>query len=194
MTGATEAEEHDRAAAEAALVARIAAGDRETPLIALYDRYASSVYRLGIRMLGDQGRAEELVQETFVRLWQSAGRFDPALSSARSFLFVLAHRAAVDLRRRMAARPALAAVQPDRIEDAGVGDETERMLAGVEVREALESLSPKHREVLELGYDHDLSQRQIAERLQVPLGTVKTRTYHALRALRSEFDRRGLRV
>lgn len=193
MTGAREADD-DRAAAEAALMSRIAAGDREAPLIELYDRYASSVYRLGIRMLGDQGRAEELVQETFVRLWQSSGRFDPTQSSARSFLFVLAHRAAVDLRRRIAARPALAAVDPERLEEPAGADEADRMLAGVEVREALESLSPKHREVLELGYDHDLSQRQIAERLDVPLGTVKTRTYHALRALRSEFDRRGLHV
>lgn len=194
MTEATEAGGDDRAAAEAALMSRIAAGDREAPLIELYDRYAGSVYRLGIRMLGDQGRAEELVQETFVRLWQSSGRFDSAQSSARSFLFVLAHRAAVDLRRRIAARPALAAVDPERLEEPAPETEADRMLAGVEVREALESLSPKHREVLELGYDHDLSQRQIADRLDVPLGTVKTRTYHALRALKSEFDRRGLHV
>lgn len=192
MTEASEADGYDREAVEAALMSRIAAGDREAPLIELYDSYARSVYRLGIRMLGDQGRAEELVQETFVRLWQSAGRFDPAQSSARGFLFVLARRAAVDLRRRVAARPALVAVDPEQLQEQGGEEYADRLLAGLEVREALEGLSPKHREVLELGYDQDLSQIQIADRLEVPLGTVKTRTYHALRALKAEFDRRGL--
>ena len=62
----------------------------------------------------------------------------------------------------------------------------------VDVREALQALTDKHREVLELGYDDDLSQSQIARRLDIPLGTVKTRTYHALRALRVELGQRGI--
>ena len=71
-------------------------------------------------------------------------------------------------------------------------EQAERALVSVEVREALEALAPKHREVLLLGYDAQLSQSEIAERLAIPLGTVKTRTYHGLKALRVLLEERGL--
>jgi len=172
-------------AVEARLLARVAAGERDEPLGALFDRYGQTVYALGYRALGDASQAEELVQETFVRLWQSAGRYDPAQGSVGTWVRMLARRVAVDLHRRAAVRPRAAA--GELAEDAAVSeDATERSLVGLDVREALESLSPDHREVLVLGYDEDLTQREIAERLSLPLGTVKTRTYHALRALRSQ--------
>ena len=85
---------------EAALLARVAAGDRGRPLEELYRRYEARLYGLGLRLLSDQGLAEELVQETFVRLWQQARRFDPARGSVGSFLFAIARRLAVDLWRR----------------------------------------------------------------------------------------------
>lgn len=190
------AEERD--AAEAALLARVAGGDRNTPMLELYDRYSAPVYRLGLRLLGDASRAEELVQETFVRLWQSAGRFDSRESSVRGWVFLLARRTAVDAQRRAGARPpsapaAAQAAAESRADPVAEG-EADRALLGIEVRDAMEVLSDKHREVIELSYAEDLTQTQIAARLEVPLGTVKTRTYHALRALRGEFDRRGLRA
>jgi len=90
---------HDRmtengevAAREAALVARIAEGDNDEALRALYRRYGRPVYGLGMRMLNDRGLAEELVQDTFVRLWRSSPRFDPGQSSVRTFVFTLARR------------------------------------------------------------------------------------------------------
>jgi RNA polymerase sigma-70 factor, ECF subfamily len=83
------------AAVEAALVARLAAGDRGEPLATLYERYGGRVYGLGLQLLGDRGMAEELVQETFVRLWRASERFDPARASVRTFVFTLARRAAV---------------------------------------------------------------------------------------------------
>jgi RNA polymerase sigma-70 factor, ECF subfamily len=148
------------------------------------------VYGLGLRLLGDQGLAEDLVQETLLRLWRSAPRFDPDRATVRTFLFTIARRAAVDLWRR----------RRDRIEVAGseiepvVEDEAfEALLVSLDVRYALDELSAKHREVLELHYRGDLTQQQISERLNVPLGTVKTRAYHALRALKSKLEEGELR-
>ena len=190
-TEAREDRARDRAAFEAALMARIANGEREEPLIVLYERYGTHLYRFGRRRLGHGQDAEELVQETFVRLWRGAGRFDPARSSVRSFVYMLAERVAVDLYRRAAARPAAGADPAASAEPADAG-EPERTLVSLTVREALDALADHHREVLELGYRGELTQREIAARLQLPLGTVKSRTYHALRALRRELDLRGL--
>ena len=187
------------AVAEAALVSRLANGDRDAALGELQRRYGTPLYGLGMRLLGDHGMAEELVQDTFVRLWRSADRFDPGQSSVRTFVYTLARRAAIDLRRRAASRPLETGADGDAAgfepESADLGDDAfhEAALAA-EVRDAMTSLSPKHRQVLELHYDHDLTQRQIAERLECPLGTVKTRTYHGLLALREELKGRGLVV
>lgn len=190
-------EREAREAREADLLARIADGERQAPLMELYDRYVTPVYRLGMRALGDQGRAEELVQQTFVRVWRSAGRYDRRESSVQGFVLLLARRAAIDLQRRAAARPkpaggteAVEAVEA--VPDPEAEAELDKAVTGLEVREALETLSPVHRQVLELAYTGDLSQSQIADRLSVPLGTVKSRAHHALHALRAEFIRRGL--
>jgi RNA polymerase sigma-70 factor (ECF subfamily) len=177
-------------AEEARLLALVAAGDRDEPLVELYRRYARRVFGLGLRLLDDRSLAEELVQETFVRLWRSAPRFDPARGSVRTFVFTLARRAAVDLwrrRRNGLERP----VDPEH-EGPADDDAFDAALLALDVRDALDELKPKHREVLELHYRGDLTQRQIGERLGVPVGTVKTRTYHALRALKTKLEERDL--
>jgi RNA polymerase sigma-70 factor (ECF subfamily) len=180
---------HDRR--EAALLARLARGERDDPLAQLYDAYARRLYGLGLQLLGDAGLAEDLVQETFVRLWRSAGRFDPRRASVRTFVFVLARRAAVDLwRRRDGAVPAILD-EPEREDRAGTRA-FEELLMRLDVGEALATLSPMHREVLELQYRSDLTQSQVAERLGIPLGTVKSRTTYAMRALARELEERGL--
>jgi RNA polymerase sigma-70 factor (ECF subfamily) len=184
--------EADRAAAqEAGLIAQVAAGDRGEPLAELYRRYGRRVYGLGIHLLRDRGLAEELVQETFVRLWRSSGRFDPGRGSVRTFVFTLARRAAVDLHRRRSSH-SFATAWTDEAEALGGGEAFDELVLGLDVREALDSLSPKHRQVLELHFLGDMSQAQIAAYLRVPLGTVKTRTYYALRALREELEEREL--
>ncbi len=197
-SGSSEAGEArgDRAAEEADLLARVARGEREEPLGTLYDRYGGSVYGLGIRLLGDRGMAEELVQDTFVRLWRAAASFDPDKGSARTFLYEIARRAAIDLHRRAAVRPRLSAFEggESRAEEGEPSEPSEsgvdRLVLGLAVREALDALSEEHRETLELHYREDLTQRQIAERLEVPLGTVKTRTFYGLKALRQELEER----
>jgi len=186
----------DSPESDAAVLARVASGDREAAVAELYDRYAGRLYGLGIRLLGDRSQAEELVQETFVRVWQGAERFDEGQGSVGTWVRVIARRVAIDLQRRAAARPRALAhggVEAAEQSDPVVTEElAERALLSVEVREALEALGPKHREVLLLGYDAQLSQREIAERLSIPLGTVKTRTFNGLKALRVLLEERGL--
>lgn len=176
---------------EADLLLRLAAGDRGRPLEGLYEAYAHRIFRLGLMLAGDRGLAEDLVQETFLRLWRSAGRYDPTRATVRTFVFTLARRAAVDLWRRQ--RGPL----PSSLDETGhagvAGDEEfQHLLLRIDVRDALDALSPAHREVLELQHDHDLTQTQVAARLGVPLGTVKSRTLYALRALARELRERGI--
>ncbi len=101
-----DAEAH-LAAQEAQLVDQIAEGNIEEPMRELYRRYAKNLYRFGLHMLGDEGLAEEMVQESFQRLWRSAGRFDARRGSVGAFLFVIARSAAADIRKRPSSRPLL---------------------------------------------------------------------------------------
>ena len=177
---------------ETNLLGLVAAGDHGEPLVDLYRRYSSRLYGLGLRLTGDSGMAEELVQETFVRLWRSAPRFDPDRGSARTWIFTIARRAAVDLLRRSASRPLPTGSAPDQQFDLLEGEAYEALLLALDVREALNAISSKHREVLELMVDEDLGQAEIARRLRIPVGTVKTRAFYGLRALKLELEERGL--
>jgi RNA polymerase sigma-70 factor, ECF subfamily len=174
-------------AADAELLLLVADGDHGAPLRRLYRRYERRLYGFGLRLLGDSGLAEELVQETWVRLWQSAGRFDPERGTVRAFLFTIARRVAVDLWRRPSSRSLGTEYEDvDAVEAAA-----DQVLLSVTVRDAMDALSPAHREVLELVYDEDLKLADIADRLDVPLGTVKTRAHHALRGLKRALEERG---
>jgi RNA polymerase sigma-70 factor (ECF subfamily) len=173
---------------DAALVQRLAAGAREEALAELYRRYGARLYSLGVRQLGDRQLAEELVQETFIRLWRSASAYDPEKGSVAAYVFTIARRIAVDLWRRPSSRP----FEPEPEETPDTRDPVSTMLTGLVVRDALQMISPQHREVLELSYRGELSQREIADVLGIPLGTVKTRTYYALRALKLALSERGL--
>jgi RNA polymerase sigma-70 factor (ECF subfamily) len=173
---------------DADLVAQIAAGDIGEPVSELYRRYGDRLYRFGVQLLGDTGLAEELVQECFVRLWRTAGRFDISRGPVAAYLFVIARSIAADLRKRPSSRPLA------RVEEAQVPpqpDSTDRIVETLMVRDALDSLSAAHREVLMLVHAEGLTQSQIAERLGLPLGTVKTRMFHGLKALRTALADRG---
>jgi len=185
-------EQERRAIEEAGLVALVAAGDVGAPLAELYRRYAGRLYGFGLQALGDAQLAEEVVQECFVRLWRTAGRFDSTRASVGTYLFVIARSVAVDVRRRSASRPL--AVLPEGTEPADHDDIEERVTQRLSIRAALASLSPAHREVIMLAHDDGLTQTEIAERLAIPLGTVKTRMFHGLRALRLALAERGFDV
>lgn len=160
----------------------------EAAFLDLYRRYERRVYGLGLRLLGDRGLAEELVQETFVRLWRGASAFRPDRGPVRAYVFTIARRAAVNLWRRPSSRP----LTPPPLAERDADDRVDEILIGVTVREALDALAPAHREILDLCVRRDLSQAQAADRLGVPVGTVKSRTHLALRALEQELDRMGV--
>jgi RNA polymerase sigma-70 factor, ECF subfamily len=175
------------AAEEADLVAQIAAGDVGRPVAELYRRYGRRLYRFGVQNLGNEGLAEEMVQETFVRLWRTAGRFEADKAKVGTYLYVIARSVAADIRKRPSSRPLLP------VEDvvAPTPDSVDQILDSMIVREAFEALGPAHASVIRLAHEEGLTQTQIAERLGLPLGTVKTRTFHGLRALRAALIERG---
>jgi RNA polymerase sigma-70 factor (ECF subfamily) len=169
------------------LVQRIA-DSRPEALAELYDRYAPLLLALTRRILGTAADAEEVVQETLLQVWSQAGRYDPRRSSVPTWLVLLARSRAIDLLRSRRVR--------ERAVEAAV-DETPQRHASPDgpgavwskerrsrVREALVELPAEQREVLEQAFFHGWSQREIAERTGIPLGTVKTRTLLAMRKLR----------
>ncbi len=131
-------------------MAQIAAGDVGGPLAALYGRYGRRLFRFGVQHLSDQGLAEEMVQETFVRLWRTAGRFDAEKSSVGTYLYVIARSVAADIRKRPSSRPLMP------VEDVDVPpipDSVDQILDSVIVREAFDTLGPAHAEVIRLAQE-----------------------------------------
>jgi RNA polymerase sigma-70 factor (ECF subfamily) len=166
-------------------IAKVAAGD-QAAFAALYDELAPSVFGVVRRVLRDPSQAEEVTQEVFVEIWRLAGRFDPQRGSVRTWAVTIAHRRAVDrVRSEQAHRDRQArsvldddfAVAPDDL--ALEREERERAKA------ALQELSPVQREALELAFFDGLTHVQIAERLDIALGTVKTRIRDGLIRLRA---------
>jgi RNA polymerase sigma-70 factor (ECF subfamily) len=159
------------------LLGRIARGDRAAFEV-LYDRYARAVFGLALRRLGDRDRAEEAVQETFAAVWRSARSYRPERGPGGAWLYAVARNAIVD-RFRGRAEP-VADVPETPSGDAGPAEAAEAGWLAWRVHRALRSLPDTEREVLELAYWSGLSQSEVAEFLNVPLGTVKTRTRSAL--------------
>jgi RNA polymerase sigma-70 factor (ECF subfamily) len=166
-----------------ALPALVARGD-EAALAELYDRFGRIAYGLALRIVRDAALAEDAVQEAFLAAWRTAVSFDPGRGKASTWLLTLVHRRAVDVVRREERRRADALDA----EPLAGGDSTDE---AAEVREqrrrvqaALAQLAPDQRQALELAYYGGLSQSELAERLGVPLGTVKSRMFVALSRLR----------
>ncbi|MBI4218855.1 MAG: sigma-70 family RNA polymerase sigma factor [Chloroflexi bacterium] len=173
-----------------ALAAAVANRD-QAAFEALYDRYARRVYVLGVHLLG-AADAEEVVQESFVRLWQRAGQFDPARGPFKSWFMAVARHYVLNQLRERSRKDRLQTLDdvdtllgnaadpsPDVSEQAWLGEQSARAL------EVLRTLPPEQRKVLVLAYFGGFSQTEIAEALVLPLGTVKTRTRLALEKLRS---------
>lgn len=191
---------------DAQLVAIVAAGD-SAALAELYDRHADAIFRAAFRRSGDRTIAEEVLQDTYLALWNRAELFDPAQGSLLAWLSTIARNRAIDrLRhqgRRPMAMPLSAVVSGDDRHGSGLDRamahgtllgsgatsvDPERMLEDAatrtEIRDALGTIPSRERQVLELAYYEGLTQVEIAQRLDWPLGTVKTRTRRALARLR----------
>jgi RNA polymerase sigma-70 factor (ECF subfamily) len=172
---------------------RVSAGDREA-FDELYRRYGSAAYGLALRITAQEALAQEVVQDAFLALWRAPEAFDPARGAFRSFFLSLVHHRAVDAVRReerLRKRTERASnLEPTHGEDVAE-DVVEVAYLGVrrkEVREALEVLPPEQRQVIELAYFGGLTQTRIADMLQIPVGTVKTRTLAAMRKLRRALE------
>jgi RNA polymerase sigma-70 factor (ECF subfamily) len=162
------------------LIQRTGAGDRSA-LEMLYGRYARSVFGLALRRLGDRGRAEDAVQETFVSIWRAAKTYSPERGPGAPWLFAVARNAIVD---RSRARTELPVEVPDEPSlESGPDDRAEQSWTQWRVHRALEELPEHERQVIELAYWRGLSQSEVADALGIPLGTVKTRTRSGLQRL-----------
>jgi RNA polymerase sigma-70 factor (ECF subfamily) len=162
------------------LIERVADGDRPA-FDELYRRYARPVLGLALRRLGDRGRAEDATQEAFVAIWRSARTFDAVRGRGAPWLYAVARNAITDGYRRT---PSPVSELEDRAgNEPDPAGEAEASWTAWRVHRALEVLPEHERPVIELAYWRGFSQSEIAERLGIPLGTVKTRTRSALARL-----------
>lgn len=191
---------------DAQLVRFVVAGD-EAAMGELYDRYAAGLYRAALMRLGDRQLAEEVLQDTYLALWNRAELFDPAQGSLLAWLSTIAHNRSTDRLRSRGRRPPplpLSAILDDSEGDRRAPDSalmSATPVAGVtaavdpeqvvdeawlrtEVERALAEIPANERQVIQMAYYEELTQTEIAARLDWPLGTVKTRTRRALRHLR----------
>jgi RNA polymerase sigma-70 factor, ECF subfamily len=195
-------------AEDAAVVVAMARGSEEA-LETLYDRYAAAIFAAVYRLTSDRGTAEEVVQETFLTLWNRAESFDPRSGTLSAWLHAIARNRAIDRLRAAGRRPRLVDVSSAGGVDQDPAQALERLVAGgslvagatgplspeaafesVGLQEAitaaLSTMGDDERNVILLAYQEDLTQSEIADRLGWPLGTVKTRTRRALRLLREQ--------
>jgi len=167
----------ETASTDGELIQRAADGDRSAFEL-LYRRYARPVFGLALRRLGDRGRAEDAVQETFASVWRSAASYKPERGPGAPWLYAVARNAIVDRARGRSETPAEI---PDEAEPGdGPAEKAEQGWVAWRVHRALEELPEREREVVTLAYWSGLSQSEVAEFLGIPLGTVKTRTRAAL--------------
>ncbi|WP_157416312.1 ECF RNA polymerase sigma factor SigK [Agromyces allii] len=181
---AEQFEEHPRALEE--LLVATASGDREAFGL-LYDATSARVFGLVRRLLVDAAQAEEVTQDVFLEAWQTAARFDPERGSAIPWLLTLAHRRAVDRVRASQSsreRDLKAGIRDLDVPVDEVAEAAEIAIEHEKVAEALTRLSPAQRECISLAYYGGCTQSEIAARLEVPLGTVKTRLRDGMIRLR----------
>lgn len=179
--------------ADRAALTSCANGD-EAALDELFWRHSAACFGLALSILRDRDYAEDAVQEAYLDLWRTATRFDSRQSSVRSWLLLMTRSRAIDRVRHEERRKTAALPVGHDAEDDAPGPEAQALLASVadELREAMMVLSSAKREVLVLAYWGGYTQREIADITRAALGTVKTRTMHALLDVRSVLEARAL--
>ncbi len=151
-----------------------------------YAAHAGELYGFALRSLEDPELAEDAVQDTFLRAWRAGDRFDPELGSLRTWLFAILRNVIIDLGRARAARPRVGAELPE------LGHEPfEDILLTWQVEEALRRIGEQHRRALVETYLRGRSHAEVAGELGVPEGTIKSRVYYGLRALKNALEEMG---
>jgi len=170
---------------DGALIAGVRSGNQDAMAL-LYDRYSPVVYAVALRVLGDTGAAEDILQEIFMQLWRNPGAFDASRGNLAPWLAVIARNRAVDVVRKR--RPqteltdTLISVEQDLAADADRGRAVEK------VRTVLKEMPPRQRSALEMAYFEGYSHSEISEKTGEPLGTVKTRIRNGLMLLRKAVE------
>ena len=178
------------------LASQVARGN-SAALEALYDRHSATVLGLTLKIVGDRLAAEDVLQETFWRVWKSADTFQPQRGSFTSWLFRIARNLAIDTYRRRNVRPQVmpegddAASDLDQTADPNtdVAQQAQSALENKQVRTAMSSLPGVQRQVIELAYFYGMTRQEIAEATGEALGTIHTRARLALQKLREELER-----
>lgn len=190
LTSAPAAHDAETTQTDEVLIERIGTGVDEAALSELYDRYQAQMYGLAMRITNDPALAQDAVQEAFVGVWRNAGRYSADRSSVRTWILSIAHHRAIDIvRRRRPASPlpeTQTADQALRVPD--VWPEVARAADADAVRTAMTALPQAQRHVIELAYFSGLTQVEIAQRAEIPVGTVKSRVRLGLQALRRELE------
>ena len=177
---------------DAELIRLIVAEDPRA-LEALYDRYSRVVFSFAVRIVSDPQLAEEVMQEVFFRVWRQAGAFSSTRGTLITWLLSITHNMSIDEVRKRNRRPQKADAEDPELLLSGMADlstdvEEEAWLSGVRaaITGALDGLPKEQREVIELAYFRGQTQREIAETLRQPLGTIKTRMRLGLQKLREQ--------
>jgi RNA polymerase sigma-70 factor, ECF subfamily len=155
---------------------------REEAMAELYDGYSSIVYSVALRVLGDTGRAEDVMQEVFMQLWRNPAAFDTNRGSLAAWLAVIARNRAIDALRKR--RPESNIEDVVVAADIDLESEAARKIAVEKVRGVLAGMPAEQRRAIELAFFEGLTHTEVAAKLGEPLGTVKTRIRSALQALR----------
>jgi len=171
----------------------LAVGRSDQEAIAeIYRRHAGSVLNLAARVAGSSALAEEVVQEVFTTIWRSPATFDPARGSLRTLLMSIAHRRAVDLVRSEVARKRREGGSDVHSEPRSAEGEVLQLMQAQHVQQAMGALSEDERRAIELAYFGGHTYREVAQLLDQPEGTVKTRIRTGLRRLRTEMVNAGV--
>jgi RNA polymerase sigma-70 factor (ECF subfamily) len=179
------------------LILKLSNGDTAA-LELFYDRYAPAVMGLAMKMLNDQAIAEEIVQETFWRVWCQAGTFSSKQGTVSGWVFGIARNLAIDTwrRRKVRPQPVLGEEEVELFEaeadpEADVDASAWTAIKHAQVRQALASLPPEQRQVLELAYFGGMTRQEIAQTTGIPIGTVHTRARLGLQKLRESLQGQG---
>ncbi|WP_372516004.1 sigma-70 family RNA polymerase sigma factor [Streptantibioticus ferralitis] len=166
-------------------------GPEEELMRALYRDHAGPLMTYVLRLVaGDRYLAEDVVQETLLRAWRNASQLDPSARSLRPWLVTVARRVVIDAHRGRQARPAESG--PADLEQVPAADELDRALRMMTISDALDDLTPAHRQVLVETYFKGRDTNETARVLGVPPGTVRSRIFYALRSLRIALEERGV--
>ena len=195
MGNAPQPSDDNRPGEQRELLAAMARGERNA-LAGLYDQLAGPLYSLAFRMLGDNGEAQDLVQDIFLQVWRSAATYEPSRGSVFSWMATLTRNRAIDRIRMRKRRSELLGNAAPELQPSALGGEEDSAGSlwvrekSAAVRAALAELAPDQRQAIELAYFSSLTQQEIAAKLSEPLGTIKARIRRGLLRLKDRLPAR----